>query len=304
MILQATENCFWMMVYLARVKNSAQYLSVSREAMLNDHSLMEPFSRFPLIEAAAGFVKIQKSESLAILDGLTWNQECENSIYVNYKKARSNANLIRSILPEEFWISLNDLWIWLNENESHKSFENDKNDFYNRLVERYHLLQGIIFEDILHDKAYHFMQIGMLFEQTIEHIKIVNLSFKFLQDQQVENRDQFWIAILKGLHAWEPFQRIKIPDFSNTSLIHFLLCNPLNPHSTHFYLNALRTSLQAIDSPNVDAINNIRNSLLILENALKEKKDIKIISDITIKIENEIEALFDLYTNIFFKEAL
>jgi uncharacterized alpha-E superfamily protein len=309
MIPRSAENCFWLQIHQLRAKSNAQFLITCQESFLDGHHSVRLLGQHPLI-VEAGFQGFkdksghERCNYAEICDQLTWSADCENSIYNNLKKGRTNAHMLRVLLSEKAWSTLNHIWLWLNAPETKNDYQKNRIEFYQKIIDYYHIVQGILDDNMRRDNAYHFMQMGTLLEKLESHSKILELSLKFAKDNRMDNEELFWRTILDAFDGRDPFNSYFGQDISIHPTLSFLLLDRYFPHSIRFSVNKLEESLEFVNWSKSKSIDKLKEILAESEKLLNSSPSdlIHNISILTLKLVDEIELLFNDIREQYSKE--
>jgi uncharacterized alpha-E superfamily protein len=244
------------MRYTERCDTMARLLRVQTgmvlDTVLPDHRRWQPL----LVVSGEGPSFEERFGARALADGeqvqeyLTWDDLNPASIFSSVRHARENARTMRETISLEMWNSLNRCWIWLNEDDSRRLYDADRQDFYERVSDYCQLLNGIFYKTMLHEEPFDFMRLGLHLERAGQTARILDLHHHALRGSGDVPTEALgaaeWIAILRTRYAYEPFFKKRKSSLSGPEVAKFLLQEPAFPSSVAYALTMAQAALDRI----------------------------------------------------------
>lgn len=283
MIKRIVNHCYWLQCYLERVECSARLLRAYNSSIL-DLTLIHMDKTHPFLTLAGLNSKFEELEEVEdVLNALIWEEQNEDSLFSNFKKARQNAHMLRQILHIDSWVVLNSLWIWLNDSEM-KKYQNNKSAkyephkdinglrihaieselngktaglpheiqtkeaFLHMLIKQCCLFHGILHDNQRKDEIYHFMQIGTFIEKAYQTARLIHESHLYFSKNNpfAEEPDVYWSLILEGAGAKDSFSRSS-RNFNVFPISDYLFFDPYFPRSVEHCLSNLQKTIHALE---------------------------------------------------------
>ncbi|MEZ0311544.1 MAG: alpha-E domain-containing protein [Myxococcota bacterium] len=258
MISRVADHCFWLGRYLERAESTARVLSVTRQLSLDAELPAAQCWRPVLIVSGEeeGFLETLGDGGVAdgdrVQDYMTWSDDNASSIQASVSSARENARAIREVVSQEFWMTLNELYLWMNNPQGRAQYRDDRDGFYRHIREATQLCLGVLRNTMLHDNAFHFISIGLLLERCGQTARILDVHHHVLTQLSMHQvvEAALWLSLLRACAGGEPYMktnhgRIITPD----GVAAFLVLEPAFPRSIHYCLIHSYNRLRSIRSP-------------------------------------------------------
>lgn len=245
MISRVADHCFWLGRYLERAESTARVLSVTSQLSL-DTEIPATACWHPVLIVSGEeqqFVKAHGESAVAngelVQSYMTWSDENATSIYQSVQWARENARSIREVVSQEFWGTINELYLWINGASGRRQYAQDRDSFYRHIREATQLCLGVLRNTMLHDDAFHFISLGLLLERCGQTARILDVHhhvFTQLSTHQVVET-AVWLSLLRACAGGEPYMktnhgRIVTPE----GVAAFLVLEPKFPRSIRYCL--------------------------------------------------------------------
>jgi uncharacterized alpha-E superfamily protein len=240
-ISRAAESCFWLVRYVERCHATARLLQVHSGMVLD--TLLPPARAWcPLLIVQGEGPHFEELYGLqAATDGeavqryLTWDERCPVSIARSLRAARESARTVRETISLEMWNAVNSFWLWLNDEDTRKTYDGERQTFYEEVGVRGHLFSGTCHNTMLHEEPYEFMRLGSNIERAGQTARILDLQHHALAVAGSLPAEAVgaaeWIAILRTCYAYEPFFKKRKAPLSGEAVAEFLLLDRAFPGS-------------------------------------------------------------------------
>lgn len=305
MIYRLANHCFWLQAYFQRVKESATYLKIYHKYYLDHEIKFDSAQDHPLI-VAAGFVPSPFEDGVRgyreVFEMLIWDETFENSIFVNFKNARSNAHFLREVICDESWATINDLWLWIQSEDSRKLYDKHPGAFFDRIIEHHQLTQGIFQDTLSQDEFYHFMRLGVLIEKITYHTKLVQFTLNFSSENKTIDAIDLDRMLLEAIYGWGAFCRAYAQAISPETIEQFVLTDPNFPGSITLCIRELCRSLRFIGFSNKNSILDVEDLLSTLDKNLRQKSKPNHILLLLQTLINKMDELVAQLSTEYFQE--
>ena len=165
MLSRVAESLFWMSRYFERAENTARFLDVNFNLLLD-------LNRITHVENPSYWVALilvtsdkERFNSLyneysahSVTDYLVFNKDNPNSITSCISLARENARSIIESISSEMWEQVNNLYHYL-QSINPQFVHNNPYGFYKEIKNASHLFQGITDNTFSHNEGWDFIQI-------------------------------------------------------------------------------------------------------------------------------------------------
>ncbi|HEX2909596.1 MAG TPA: alpha-E domain-containing protein [Chloroflexia bacterium] len=263
MLSRVAESLFWMSRYIERAENTARFLDVNINLLLDLNQIVAvdtPNYWKPLILVTSDeerFEKLHEDYSAKnVIDFLVFNRSNPNSIYSCILLARENARSIIESISSEMWEQINNLYHFL-QRSSPEIMQESPYQFYSYIRNASHLFQGITDCTLLHNEGWDFVQAGKFLERADNTARLVDVKYHLLQTGKVDSSSVDviqWIAVLKSCSALEAFRKVYSSHIEPETILQFLVLEQAFPRSIFFSVAAadealLRISGNALRKP-------------------------------------------------------
>ncbi len=254
MISRVAESCFWLTRYLERAENVARLLRVNRASVLDlDHDT----AWMPLIVVVGEKERFEAhfdhADGDTVQHYLTWDERNPISIVNSIRWMRENARTIREVISLETWQCANRFWTWLRSSDARTLYDDDVEEFYNRVTCLSVEMQGWSINTMMHEEPLHFTSLGRLLERAGQTARTLDVKYHMLGATDPDRLETpleaaQWVSLLRSCSAVEPFfkKRSELP--SGASVAEFLLFDARFPRSVRHCLSGALGELRRIRS--------------------------------------------------------
>jgi len=257
---------FWMSRYIERAENTARFLDVHFQLLLdlNKIALVDPAVSFwePLVLIASDWEHFPRYASRydaeSVTEFLVLNRENPNSIASCIAMARENARSIIESISSEMWEQVNSLFHSL-QSKTAKSLRSDSRSILSRgdpyslfreIKEASHLFQGITDCTLSRTEGWDFIQIGKYLERADNTCRLIDVKYHSLRHQAGLHYGSVdvieWMAVLKSCCALEAFRRVYHSKIEPDTILHYLMLDREFPRSVYFCVAAMEEALWRI----------------------------------------------------------
>lgn len=258
MLSRVAESIFWMARYIERAENTARFVEVTLNLVLDQPMGVDQPWR-PLINATGDDAAFDKSYKVADAESVTrfmaFDRDYPNSVISTMRSARENARSVRESLSSEAFEQINSLYHYVNAAARSGTSPDSPTEFFDTIRQHCHLLTGIFDATMSHDLAWHFANMGRLLERADKTSRILDVKYFTLlptvDSVGTMHDDLQWSSLLFSISGFEAYRRQHHMIRSN-SVVDFFLLHPEFPRSVLFCIENLESSLAAISGGATD----------------------------------------------------
>lgn len=252
MLSRVADSVFWMNRYIERAENTARFIDVNLQLMLDSSSLTGQQWE-PIVSTTGDFEIFQKKYETAtqenVINFLTFDRDYPNSIYSCIASARENARTIREVISTEMWEELNKFYLSMQRKSKQDVNTLEPYNFYSEIKSECHLFSGITEATMSHSESWHFAQVGKYLERADKTSRIIDVKYFFLlpsPDDVGSPIDNIqWAALLRSVSGLEMYRKL-FKRLVPINVIEFLVLNQEFPRSIHFCMSKAEDSLHVI----------------------------------------------------------
>ena len=272
MLSRVAESLFWMSRYFERAENTARFLDVNFNLLLDLNSITSvdhPNYWKPLIMVVGDAEQFrslyQEYDAHSVTDYLVFNRQNSSSIFSSISMARENARSVIESISSEMWEQLNNLYHFL-QSVSPQHVHNDPYSFYKEIKNASHLFQGITDNTFSHSEGWDFVQIGKYLERADNAARLIDVKYHMLAPRHQPHADLVddavdiiqWMAVLKSCSALESFRRVYLSKIDPDNILRFLILDRTFPRSITFSICAAQEALWRISGSSLHRyVNNV-----------------------------------------------
>jgi uncharacterized alpha-E superfamily protein len=260
MLSRVAESLFWMSRYFERAENTARFLDVNFNLMLDLHGITpvdHPNYWSPLIMVMSDPEEFRRQydefNAQHVTDFLVFNRQNSSSIISSIGLARENARSIIESISSEMWEQLNNLYHYL-QSVTPQQVHNDPYSFYKEIKNASHLFQGITDNTFSRNEGWDFVQIGKYLERADNSARLVDVKYQMLMPKRAQHLDLVknsvdiiqWMAVLKSCSALEAFRKVYLSKIDPDNILRFLILDRSFPRSITFSICAAQEALWRI----------------------------------------------------------
>ncbi|MEE9905472.1 MAG: alpha-E domain-containing protein [Chlorobium sp.] len=260
MLSRVAESLFWMSRYVERAENTARFLEVNLNLLLdlNDITAIDhPNYWNPLIrvtgDPASFMERYPEFNAHTVTDYLVFNRQNSNSINASIGMARENARSIIDSISSEMWEQINNLYHFL-QTITPQQVHNDPFSFYREIKNASHLFQGITDNIFSRTEGWEFIQIGKYLERADNTARLIDVKYHMLLPREGREHDPVhdsfdtiqWMAVLKSCSALEAFRKVYLSKIDPENILWFLVLDRTFPRSIAFSIYAAQEALWRI----------------------------------------------------------
>lgn len=254
MLSRVAESIYWMNRYIERVENTARFIDVNLNLMLELPPDFEEQWK-PLI-ATSGDSEVFKAQydrtytKETVVPFLTFDKGNHNAILSCLAAARENARSIRERISNELWEQMNATY--LEVRDAQKKTQWDTEDlllFFEQIKKNCYLIAGISNNTLSYSEEWHFAKMGQFLERADQLSRILDVKFYYLlpKGNSIATTIDLiqWGALLRSTSAYEMYRR-EYGILNPSKIAEFLMLNPRFPRSMRYSLIQAQSALHHI----------------------------------------------------------
>lgn len=252
MLSRVADSVFWMNRYIERAENTARFIDVNLQLMLDSAS--DAGQQWePIVSTTGDHDFFQEHYDDAsqenVIQFLTFDRNYPNSVYSCIASARENARTIREVISTEMWEELNKFYLSLQRKSKQDISHLEPFNFYSEIKSECHLFSGITEATMSHSEAWHFAQMGKYIERADKTSRVIDVKYYILLPSAddvgspIDNLQ--WSALLRSVSGLEMYRKI-FKRIDPVNVIEFLVLNQEFPRSIHFCVSKAEDSLHEI----------------------------------------------------------
>lgn len=257
MLSRAAESLYWMSRQVERAENLARFLEVTLSLILDEpDDLVDPWEPLVHVTGDADWFKDKYGDATAqsVVNFLAFDSSYHSSMATCLRAARENAKSVREVLSTEAYEQLNDFYHFVGDSTT-SQLTDPTAEFFDQVRQHALLWAGILDSTMVHDQAWHFINVGRLIERAdktsrILDVKYFNLLPK-LTDVGTAIDDLQWSHLLLAISGFEAYRR-EFHLMKIENVVSFFLFHQDFPRSVRTCISGADWSLGQIqqDSPN------------------------------------------------------
>jgi len=257
MLSRVADSCFWMSRYMERAETNARLLDVNMQLLLDFEEQgvggVETHWRpvIATLEDQDLFSSLYDSISpVNVMEFVTFARENPNSVVSCVAAARENARTVREQISTEMWEQLNRSFLFFENGEARRGYNESPIDFYRLLVDRFHGFQGTTDATMTHGEGWDFLQVGKYLERADSTSRVLDMKYHILlpSGEQVGGAvdSTQWMAVLRSCSAMEAYLKASAGEVTAWQIAAFLILHDEFPRSIRYCIDHLDSSLHRI----------------------------------------------------------
>ena len=240
MLARVAENLYWMGRHIERVDFCNRFIEVqffnSLSAPMSGHK--DFILRSILYVSGSSFDSSSPLSEQEVWRTVIFDPLNPSSMFSSINRARENARSIRNTISAELWEAINKWYIFC-KNRSHQEFySSDLFWFSEQIIANQALIKSTMVNTILHDDVWHFLNVGISLERTMQVLKIIRTK---ISDSAILSNSGALVSLklfqmsvmLRSIGAYDVHQTINKTTLMTTETIfNLVFSNDMFPRST------------------------------------------------------------------------
>lgn len=258
MLARVADNLYWFSRYLRRAENMARLVNVCSQLQL-DLPRAGRIQWRPLVDAMG---------AAAVFDALHTGPEAEAgeagivrfllvaadnpfSLQAAVHQAREILRTIRETLPQDCWLAINDLYLYMQANAERVTIRRYRQDVLDRVVDSCLRVSALLGANASRDIGYQFLRLGTAIEQADMTTRCIDAAasglIQFRSPDEGEALQVLpWMSVLQSLAGYQMYRRHMRQRVTVEAVLRFLLQNGEFPRSVLFCLRRVESVLPAM----------------------------------------------------------
>ncbi len=282
LLARVAESMYWSARYLERAENTARIVR-EHTNLLVDFPTSGALTWQPLSAIAGAPVGPEHpSGELDVITSLVADHDHSASIAFCIDRARENLRTCREVIPQEFWLTINDLFLYVASRADEGVDRRSRSRFLTHVIAESQRAVGILGGVMSSDHAYEMLRLGRTIERADMTTRVLDVqAVALLETGEGQLGDVQWAAVLRSLSALQMFHRARPEPIEAMPVVDFLLHDLDFPRSVRCCLDKAGQSISRLPAPErltpycraaVDRLENGSRDLL-MPNVLRQELD-------------------------------
>jgi uncharacterized alpha-E superfamily protein len=182
MLSRVADNLFWMGRYLERSEHMARFLNIQYFSTIDlPYVQMREKAMLSILDMVG---IVPGDESLIeedILATVALDDNNPSSIISSVYLCRENARSVRDSISTEVWEAINNLYLFVSGYPVDIYKMRGLHDFTFNTINHNNIVKGKIYQTLINDVAFHFLQLGIHLERATQIVRIIISKMKDIQ---------------------------------------------------------------------------------------------------------------------------
>ncbi len=250
MLSRVAERMYWLGRYMERAENTTLLLSVNTNLVMDMPKVKHIWPSLIQITGVEQafqqrFTKIDERNVVKFL-----LDDEFNSVSASVGMARENARTTREILPNEAWVLINELDLYIKKQKEKGLRREGRHEFLQEIIALCNQLTGVLVTSMSVDIAYNFIELGRRLERADMTTRIVDVGVLSLLNPEIESNPEYddilWMNVLKSLTGYQMYRQHVKDRVNGEDVVDFLLKNRNFPRAVAHCLGKADESCQAL----------------------------------------------------------
>lgn len=250
MLSRVADNLYWFSRYVRRAENMARLLDVNGQIQLDlprgAHIAWRPLVN--TLGAGAEFERLHGEDMPTEVDVVHFLLvEPDNPVSLRnvVNHARETLRTVRETLPQDCWVAINDLHLYIESNPERAGSRRHRPEFLGRIIDGCMHVSALLTSNVSRDTGYQFLRLGTAIEQADMTSRIIDTAAAgLIQARSDDDAEAFqamqWMGVLRSLAAYQMYRRQLRQKVSVELALEFLLKNREFPRSVLFCLSRIQ----------------------------------------------------------------
>ena len=251
MLSRVADNLYWFSRYVRRAENMARLVDVSSQMQL-DLPRGARIAWRPLVDtlgASAEFERLHGNEDAPseaeVVRFLLVDPQNPLALSSVVNGARETLRTVRETLPQDCWVAINDLHLYMESDAERASSRRHRQSFLGRIIDGCMQVSALLTANVSRDTGFQFLRLGTAIEQADMTSRIIDTAAAgLIQARSEDDAEAFqamqWMSVLQSLAAYQMYRRHLRQKVSVELALEFLLKNREFPRSVLFCLSRIQ----------------------------------------------------------------
>lgn len=262
MLSRVAESIFWMSRYVERAENTARFVDVTLNMLLDQPHQAEELQWQPLVSTTGDVELFEEKYAGATADNvihfLTFDRDYCNSILSSLYAARENARSVRESISSEMWEQLNGYYHFVRAASQAQAMPSPS-EFFQQVKQQSHLFNGITDATLPRGKGWNLFNLGRLLERADKTSRILDVKYFTLLPSVIDVGtpidDLQWSAVLRSVSGFEAYRK-RYHGITVERIVEFLVLDRAFPRSIQHCVIHADTSLHEFSGSPLGSFSN------------------------------------------------
>ncbi len=243
LLSRVAENLYWAARYLERAEGTARIVREHTNLIIDmPTSVMSSWEPLLAITGTRADYDIRHAvvSEPDVVGYLLADRTNPGSIRASVDQARENLRSCREIIPGPAWVTVNGLFLYVEQHDVEGVARRSRSRFLDRVVTDHQRLIGVLTTTMSRDAAYTMLRLGRHIERADMATRVLDVwAASLLEDRTgvlVRYEHLQWASLLQALSALQMYQRSPLSESSRTGPIRFILDDAAFPRSLRYCL--------------------------------------------------------------------
>ena len=259
MLARNAQELYWISRYLERAQHGCRLLADQFEAMEDRpveeidrtwRRLYTGLGRAPTggdLESNRGNEGFMLVDAYTLAGDLTFEPNNSGAVRSCVAAARENARQVRNVIGKGMWSCLNLAYLGLRDVEIEDIWNDRPGEFYLRTENAIRTFSGIAESTMYRDDGWHFLQLGRFVERAQFLAALVDAQVSVFPTSE-PHVESYWRSLLQICEARGAYSCLHSLEYRPTSVVDFLVADPLLSHSIRYALARISDALDAVSA--------------------------------------------------------
>lgn len=250
MLSRVAERMYWLGRYMERAENTTLLLSVNTNVVMDMPNVKHIWPSLIQITGVeqAFQQRFSKMDERNVMKFLLDDDFA--SISASVGMARENARTTREILPNEAWVLINELDLYIKKHKDKGLRRDGRHEFLQEIIALCNQLTGVLVTSMSVDTAYNFIELGRRLERADMTTRIVDVGVLSLLNPEIESNPEYddilWMNVLRSLTGYQMYRQHVKDRVNGEDVVDFLLKNRNFPRAVAHCLEKADESCQPL----------------------------------------------------------
>jgi uncharacterized alpha-E superfamily protein len=246
LLARVAEELYWAARYLERAEDTARIVR-EHTNLIVDFPTSTPLTWEPLIAVTGSSQLAERHSEVSIVTALVSDLHHPASIASCIERARENLRTCREVVPQEFWLTVNDLYLYVSSHADEGVDRRSRARFLTRVIAETQRAVGILGGVMSADHAYEMLRLGRTIERADMTTRVLDVrAVSLLETGEGQLADVQWGGVLRSLSALQMYHRTRHEAIEGPHVVDFLLRDRDFPRAVRCCLDKVASSISRL----------------------------------------------------------
>ncbi len=240
---------YWSARYLERAEDTARIVR-EHTNLIMDFPMSVALSWQPLFAVTgspSGADEVH--DETDVVTALVSDPDSAASIVNCVERTRENLRTCREVIPQEYWLTINDLHLYVASRADEGVNRRSRNRFLTHVIQESQRAVGILGGVMSSDHAYEMLRLGRTIERADMTTRVLDVrAVALLETGGAQLGDVQWAGVLRSLSGLQMYHRTRPEPIEAQPVVDFLLHDPNFPRSVRCCLDKVAQSIAKLPS--------------------------------------------------------